>query len=331
MKVLQFIVTVHLGRVGPNGACYDTTRRGNVSEWRVTRVSVFYMYLLHQTGYIMEQPTISSSIREFFFFTGAKTRRGSWPPPWHFLLRLRNCEFFRSGFVCPTSNPQPGGPGTSLRLTLTLWLVWQWVELPGFYAPASIALQVIAELKPLLHDKATVLKEATCNGRYYWTFIFTVMTLNVDFSLGPLLRVDVSSVAYSELRAFSMDIDPETSESRGHWWYARGAEALWCRDERINGRVYIILFVHGCMYVVWVFTYVICTMYLCSVCIHICIYVPTYVCVHEVIYGELVNCGTRLISRWIECVAPRDGVIHGTASMSYSSTASCEVKIYFEL
>jgi hypothetical protein len=34
-----------------------------------------------------------------------------------------------------------------------------WVALPGFYAPASIALQVTGALKIFRHDKAAVLKE----------------------------------------------------------------------------------------------------------------------------------------------------------------------------
>lgn len=63
--------------------------------------------LPHQTGYIMEQLALSSSLHEFFLFcfAGAETRHGSWPPPWHILWRFRKSEFLRSGLVTPTSNP----------------------------------------------------------------------------------------------------------------------------------------------------------------------------------------------------------------------------------
>jgi hypothetical protein len=40
---------------------------------------------------------------------------------------------FRGGAV----DPQPGGPGTALRLS--------WLTFPGIYAPASIALLLIVE------------------------------------------------------------------------------------------------------------------------------------------------------------------------------------------
>jgi hypothetical protein len=45
----------------------------------------------------------------------ATTLCGSWPPPW-----FRNSKFFRGGVFSPTPNPKPGGPGTTLRLALTL-------------------------------------------------------------------------------------------------------------------------------------------------------------------------------------------------------------------
>jgi hypothetical protein len=41
------------------------------------------------------------------------------------------------------------------------------VTLPGAYAPASVALQVIAACKPLLHNKAVELKE----GKYSYYVI----------------------------------------------------------------------------------------------------------------------------------------------------------------
>jgi hypothetical protein len=43
------------------------------------------------------------------------------------LLRLwtfRNSRFLQGGDVSPTQNPQPGGPGTTLCWTPTLWAVW---------------------------------------------------------------------------------------------------------------------------------------------------------------------------------------------------------------
>jgi hypothetical protein len=82
----------------------------------------------------------------FFLFTGAATLCRCWPPPWLFsigLCRFRNSNFFQSGFVSPTSNPQPRGTGTALRLAPTLWRVWhgwpyQKLTLPPAYLYNSI-------------------------------------------------------------------------------------------------------------------------------------------------------------------------------------------------
>jgi hypothetical protein len=82
----------------------------------------------------------------YFFFTDVTTLYGSWPHPW-----FRNSNCFLSGVVSPTPNPRPGGPGTTVCLA--------WVDLPGAYAPVSIALRVTAARKPPLRHKAVVLEE----------------------------------------------------------------------------------------------------------------------------------------------------------------------------
>jgi hypothetical protein len=41
------------------------------------------------------------------------------------LWRFRKSKFLLVGIVSPTPNPQPGGPGTILRLVPTFWLVWR--------------------------------------------------------------------------------------------------------------------------------------------------------------------------------------------------------------
>jgi hypothetical protein len=63
--------------------------------------------------------TLQVSYKLLLFFTGAKTLCGSWRPPW-----FRNSKFFWDGVVSPTPNPQPGVPGTTLRLAHTLWPLW---------------------------------------------------------------------------------------------------------------------------------------------------------------------------------------------------------------
>jgi hypothetical protein len=53
--------------------------------------------------------------QESLFFTGATTQGGSWPSPW-----FCNGKFFCDIVVIPTTNLQPGVPGTKLRLAPTL-------------------------------------------------------------------------------------------------------------------------------------------------------------------------------------------------------------------
>jgi hypothetical protein len=93
-------------------------------------------------GYKVELIKLFISVKQRFpsSFTGATTLCGSGPPPW-----FRNSTFFRGAVVSPSPNPQPGGPGTTLRLA--------WVALPGAYDPSSIAITSV-----LLKSSFTIIK-----------------------------------------------------------------------------------------------------------------------------------------------------------------------------
>lgn len=73
-------------------------------------------------------------------FTVATTLCGSWTSPW-----FQNSRILRGRAFSPTAKLQPGGLGTTLRLSLTPFICLAWVAQPVHYAPASIAVRVTGE------------------------------------------------------------------------------------------------------------------------------------------------------------------------------------------
>jgi hypothetical protein len=127
-------------------------------------ISKFLQIIVNQK--IKIRRPLCTVVEKTYFLTGSTTLCGSWPPPW-VRWKFHNSTFVRDGVVSLTPNPQPDGPGTTLRLPLSLTCL-AWVTIPGAYAPASIAFRVIGARKPPLHDKAIVLEE---DKTYHLTWI----------------------------------------------------------------------------------------------------------------------------------------------------------------
>jgi hypothetical protein len=71
-----------------------------------------------QTPVILK-PAFLLLLLPLVLFAGATTQCEPWPPTW-----FHESKFFRGVVFSPTPNPQPRGPGTTLRLALTLRPVW---------------------------------------------------------------------------------------------------------------------------------------------------------------------------------------------------------------
>lgn len=99
----------------------------------------------------------------FFFFTGATTLCGSWPPSW-----FRKSKYFRIWVPSPAPKLQLRGSNTTLPLAPTLWPVWYGFALPGAFAPTSIALRVTRARKPALHAEVSVLEDVILNTYIYF-------------------------------------------------------------------------------------------------------------------------------------------------------------------